>query len=747
MSDKKNISEYLEEIKTAFKNGNYKIAENILSEAAKFLAHSSNLSECEIYLWEKFGEHLISTGEIEKLSASLLNLIKIHSWNSKVHSDMLFTLHHLPNIDQQKIFEEHIKWAQIHAPVDNSEIGHDNDVDPNRRLRIGYISPDFRTHPIAFFIAPVIFSHDRQKVEVYGYGNVAKPDATTESLKSLFDNYRNILGLDDRALVDLIREDRIDILIELAGHTNDNNLTVLAQKAAPIQVSYLGYPGTTGMTQIDYRMVDEVVNVNGSQKFYTEELIYLHSPFTCYNNTELPTSPLPAERNGYITFGSFQNNCKINRDVISVWAEILKIQKNSRLLLRFAKGNEPSVREFYYKQFESLSIPRQRVEIRGWLPYIEHLQQYEGVDIALDAFPFNGHATICDALWMGVPTISLASETFASRLGLCMLKSVGLDFFSAQTTKEYIAKAVSLAQNIPSLSKIRATMRQRMLASNLYNPKILVSAMEDAYRKMWHKWCSKQSGVSCQKDKISNPAAANIILQPKAKRGILYMIWGNNEKFESTLQKSIASAKQYHPELPIHIERLKEGGKINKTRICDITPFEETVFLDNDTVVMGRLDYGFEKAKQFGLACVINECPWARRYTDSRLNGDMVEYNSGVLFFTQKAKPVFKDWEKLFPTTNASIIHIVNGKKSLMPVADQGSFALAMEQTGFLPFVLPINWNYRAQFYRACYGPIKIWHSYYDIPENLHEWNKKQSADDAILQFLLLDMTKKALTV
>jgi len=342
---------------------------------------------------------------------------------------------------------------------------------------------------------------------------------------------------------------------------------------------------------------------------------------------------------------------------------------------------------------------------------------------------------------MGVPTISLAADTFASRLGLCVLKSVGLEFFAAQTKDEYIKKAVALAQNIKSLAQIRQTTRTRMQTGNLCNRKSFVAGIEEEYRKMWRKWCLKQkeSGYIITPEIMEDAKKTNINVEVKAKRGILYMIWGDDPKHHATLQRSINSVKQYHPELPIHVEKLADGGKINKTRICSITPFDETLFLDNDTIVMDRLDFGFEKAQKHGLACVINECPWARRYSDKRLTGDMVEYNSGVLFYTKQAKPLFDTWNRIFPTTDASIHHIIDGKPCFMPVADQGSFALAFHETGFLPFVLPINWNFRAEYYRRFCGPLKIWHSYAEIPPAIYEWNKQQNADNAIIQFINLN--------
>lgn len=752
------LSAFLCRIKAAFKDGQIDLALDILSQAAKYVTETSNLSSSEALLWEKSGIQLISTGEIEQLVELLSKTVKIHPWDADVHSRMLFNLHHLPEVDQQMIFDEHKRWAQVHADANKMELFHDNVADPDRRLRIGYISPDFRMHPIAFFVDSLLDGHNRDNVEIYGYGNVVKPETSTEYLKPKFDYYRNIYGLDVQSLIRLIKDDRIDILVDIAGHTNGNSLAALAYKPAPVQVSYLGYPGTTGMRQIDYRLVDKCVNPAQSQKFYTEELVHLPEPFTCYSFTDLglPVSKLPAEQNGFITFGSFKNNCKINSQVISLWSRVMQANDNSRLLLRFAKGNNQNIRDHYLRQFERFGITPGRIEISGWMDYHEHLRQYDKVDICLDTFPFNGHTTTCDALWMGVPVISLVGDSFASRLGLSLLSSLGLEFFAAETPEEYVAKATALAHNPQAIAKFRVSMRDRILSSGLYDSKQFASGMENAYRKMWRRWCKDHSvEMSDKKTKLiqncsqqdSDPESvepAVDALQPKAKRGILYMIWGNSEKHERILLRSITSVQKYHPDLPIHVERFEAGGKINKTRICDLSPFEETAFLDNDTVVMGKLDFGFDKARQFSLACVINECPWARRYSDSRLSGDMVEYNSGVLFFTKKAKPVFDAWEKLFPTTDASIIHLKGEKNCLMPVADQGSLALAIEQTGFQPFVLPYNWNFRPSWYRSFFGPIKIWHAHYDIPEELLDSNKEQSAKDAVLRLCLFDVNPKS---
>lgn len=485
------LSAFLHRIKTVSERGQLRRATEILSCAARHVHETTSLSSHDVFLWEQFGIHLILTGEVEELLDLLPKMVKLHPWPHDIHSHMLLNLHHLPGIDPKVILEEHKRWARIHAPADTMQVLHDNDAAPDRQLRVGYISPDFRMHPVGFFIESLLTAHDRNHIEVYGYANVKKPSSTTEYLKNRFDHYRDIVGVDCQSLVNLIRADKIDILVDLAGHTNNNSLSALAYKPAPIQVSYLGYPGSTGMEQIDYRMVDSCVNTPMSQDFYVEELVYLPEPFTCcsFTDSNLPVSSLPIEQKGYITFGAFKNNCKINSRVLSLWAKILKANDESRLVLRFERGGKPFVRDHYLRQFEGLGISRDRIEIGGWMPYLEHLRQYETVDIGLDTFPFNGHKTTWDALWMGVPVISLVGDSFASRLGLDLLRSIGLEFFAAETEDEYCAKATALAQNHQALARIRSSMRERICASCLCDSKKFVMGVEKAYRRMWHQWC------------------------------------------------------------------------------------------------------------------------------------------------------------------------------------------------------------------------------------------------------------------
>ncbi|MBW8039428.1 MAG: tetratricopeptide repeat protein [Planctomycetes bacterium] len=438
---------------------------------------------------------LMQTGKTQEAIELLRKAVKDVPTNVLAHSNLLLHLHHQADIDPHKFFDEHKKWGQNHAPPELARVSHKNIPDPDRRLRIGYISPDYRRHSVAYFFEPILGQRDRGAVEVYGYGNVNIPDRVTRRLKQKFDYYRDIRGVSDEEVARMIEHDQIDILVDLSGHTADNRLLVLAYKPAPVQVTYLGYPNTTGMQQVDYRFTDSVVDPDGSQKFYVEDLVYLPEGFLCYypsDNASL-VAPLPAIENGFITFGSFNNNRKISDTILSLWAQILKATHNSRLLLKFRGGKDQEVKNYYLRQLERLKIPRETVEIHGLKNPTEHLRLYDQVDIALDTYPYNGTTTTCEALWMGVPVVSLFGRHHASRVGLSILSSVGLEFFAASTPEQYIAKATALASKPHALAKIRDSMRGRMAASTLCDARKFAQHVETAYRKMWLRWCQGQN--------------------------------------------------------------------------------------------------------------------------------------------------------------------------------------------------------------------------------------------------------------
>ncbi|MBW8001493.1 MAG: tetratricopeptide repeat protein [Planctomycetes bacterium] len=454
-------------------------------------------------LWANLARVLMETGQIQNGIDLLRKAIDHMPENAHAHSNLLFRLHQLPQLDPKMLYDEHKKWAQKYAPISLAKSSHGNNPDPDRKLKVGYISPDFRMHPVAFFFEPLLDGHNRDAVEVYGYGNVAYPDTVTERFKSKFDNYRDIYQIDDKQVVNLIEEDQIDILVDLAGHTSDNRLGVMACKPAPVQVTYLGYSDTTGMEAIDYRMTDSITNPPQSQQYYSEKLVCLPGVFSCYRPLDFAPSltPLPASQKGHVTFASFNNSCKIHLPTVELWAKILKANDNSRMIIRFKGGDDEGVKQHWANQFEQLGILQNRVDVGGWKSLADHLEIYSEVDIILDTYPFNGHTNTCEALWMGVPTISLIGQCHVSRFGLSMLSCVGLEFFAASTGDEYVKKAIVLAQNLEALSILRRTMRGRISASGLCYSKGFGRKVEAAYRKMWHQWCQSK-GVDISKEHI-----------------------------------------------------------------------------------------------------------------------------------------------------------------------------------------------------------------------------------------------------
>ncbi len=465
-----------------------------LSEAIRNREKALELCPDEASLYHDLGCSLIFVGRRKQGIEMLRRAVEIAPDDPSIHSALLFRLHHMPELDPSSLFEEHKRWAQIHASTNLAKKSHDNVPDPNRRLRVGYISPDFRMHPVAYNFEAFLSGRDHDAVEVYGYGNVACPDSMTERLAGQFDHYRNIRGVDDREVASMIERDKIDILVPVAGHTPDHRLLAAAYKPAPIAVDYGGI-NTSGMEQIDYRLTDRILDRPESQEFYAEKLVYLPGGLICYSPPDHapPVGPLPALANGYVTFGVFNNGSKINPEMMSLWAQILKANGKAQLLLKSRAGDDKGLQDSYYDQFEQLGISPDRIEIHGQKPSVEYLQLFNQVDIALDTYPYNGCMTTLEGLWMGVPLVSLLGENYVSRGGLSMLTRIGLEHLVACSAEEYVAKACELAQDLESLVDIRFSIRQRMAASTLCDAKVFAHSVETAYRQMWHKWCQDQS--------------------------------------------------------------------------------------------------------------------------------------------------------------------------------------------------------------------------------------------------------------
>lgn len=445
--------------------------------------------------WNNLAHALEKQGEVGEAIACYRRALELDTGFALAHSNLLLCLHYQPELDRDEIYAEHRRWAARHVPPVAMLRRHDNEPDPDRPLRIGYLSPDFRTHAVAYFIEPVLACHDRRSFRVICYSNVTRADATTARLRSLADEWVEIHEMGDEAAAGLIRAGGVDILVDLAGHTAGGRLGIAARKPAPVIVNWLGYPDTTGLETVDYRITDEMADPPGeADRYYTEELVRVPVPFLCYRPAEdaPEVGPLPAPGRGAVTFGGFHNLAKINRRVASCWGAILRRVPGSRLLLKTAALDDAGARERLARLLAESGVPLERVEMRGHSRGLsDHLARYGEVDLALDTFPYAGTTTTCEALWMGVPVVTLAGRAHVSRTGLSILKAVGLEELAASKEEEYVEIAASLAGDLEKLAELRAGMRQRLRGSRLLRAGEFVRDLEQAYRGMWKRWCAR----------------------------------------------------------------------------------------------------------------------------------------------------------------------------------------------------------------------------------------------------------------
>ena len=434
-------------------------------------------------------------GKIEKAIEGFRHVIQSTPNDPLANSNLLFCLSYLQDIDPETVFRQHQEWAKRHAPEDSGASREfANDPTVNRRIRVGYVSPDFRIHSVVFFIHALIQGHDRGQVEVYCYADVAKPDDVTQSMMANADHWRNIHKMPDDKVFESIQKDQIDILVDLTGHTGNNRMKLFASKPAPVQVSYLGYPNTTGLPSMDYRITDATADPPGmTDSYYTEELIRLPGGFLCYQPSlgSPGISDAPCLKNGYITFGSFNNRAKINEKVVAIWSDLLKQVDNSRLILKSSISSDQRAKQQLLSLFVQNGVDASRIEILPYLPFNEHLTQYHRVDIALDTFPYNGTTTTCEALWMGVPVITLTGNTHASRVGTSILGQIAFHEGIAASESDYIQKAVRLAGDTDFLQSWKSICRDKMQASPLMDQQGFVLKLEAAYRRIWQNRCAR----------------------------------------------------------------------------------------------------------------------------------------------------------------------------------------------------------------------------------------------------------------
>ena len=436
---------------------------------------------------------LKSQGRIAESLVQYKKAIELDPGYAEVHSNYLFAMHSDPAISIGEIYRESLNWAARHAdPI--SWLLHHNDRNPNRRLRIGYVSGDLHEHALVRYFEPVIRSHDKSQVEIFCYANQPRDDAVTERLKSYADCWRNIFRLSDDAAAALIQEDKIDILIDLSGHTSYNRLLLFARKPAPLQATWIGYFNTVGMKAMDYLITDRFLLPPEEEHLYVEKPLRLPNSSVVYSTYTFPieVNALPALINGYITFGSFNAISKITPQVNKIWAEILKRVPNAVLYFKSKSFGNIAIQQQYRDQFSAFGVDSARLKFSGASPLEEYLEHYNYVDIGLDPFPYNGSTTTRDSFWMGVPVVAIKGDRLVSHTGESLLGALGLEEFIAGDEIEYVEKAVAMANNLPRLAEVRASLRQTLTAAPLTNPILFTRGLEEAFRDIWKEWCSKQ---------------------------------------------------------------------------------------------------------------------------------------------------------------------------------------------------------------------------------------------------------------
>lgn len=438
-------------------------------------------------------------GTIEESIAAYRECLRLKPNYPEARSNLLFALNYDVNIPPEELMLEYKAWDKLYGRTDIPYPPHTNIPDPKRRLRVGYVSPDFRLHSVSYFIEPLITAHNREHFEVVAYAQVPNPDHVTERIKSKVDLWRSTCGINDEQLADMVRRDQIDILVDLTGHTGRNRLPTFAFKPAPIQITYLGYPNTTGLSRMDYRISDYESDPVDATAWHSEEVVRLPHGFLCYQPSldAPPISLPPVLSKGHITFGSFNSQSKVHKDVIKLWAQTMHAVPKSRMYLKSRPLADAGIRDRVWREFQMHGIDRTRVDLMGQVAATEHhLSLYNGVDIALDTFPYNGTTTTCESLWMGVPVITLKGKTHASRVGVSLLTRIGLPELIGETPEDYVRITRELCEDRQRLLALRWSLRNRITRSDLCNRELITGDMERAYRSLWERWCESQTITS-----------------------------------------------------------------------------------------------------------------------------------------------------------------------------------------------------------------------------------------------------------
>jgi predicted O-linked N-acetylglucosamine transferase (SPINDLY family) len=443
------------------------------------------------------GTVLKDQGLVAEATIQVQRALELRPGFTEAHSNLLMNLQYMDDVTVDALYHAHLDWVSRQIAKDVRPVSdHRNSFHPDRPLRIGYLSPDFCTHPVGLFLAPVLESHDRSRVHVTCYDDLYQGDAVTQRLRSAADEWRSITGLGDGRVAETIRSDEIDILVDLAGHTANNRMRLFARKPAPVQATWIGYLHSTGLPQMDYLIADAVAVTEDTGQRFSETVIRLPECFLCYGQPENRPEPVPppAVANGYVTFGCYNNLAKVSDETLKLWKGILDNKANSRLVLKNSVFDDADFRDEYMQKLKALGFEATRLILDGSSTHGEYFSSYGQIDIALDTSPFSGGTVSADALWMGVPVVTLAGDRMASRTSASILKCLGLDFLVTHDRDAYVNAALSLAEDEAKLTTLRDGMRRRFCHTALGEPAQFTANLETVYRHMWHRWCRQRNG-------------------------------------------------------------------------------------------------------------------------------------------------------------------------------------------------------------------------------------------------------------
>ena len=464
------------------------------SEAVSYYEAAAKHSALKVQACTNLGNLLVDMGRPDQAERCYRSALCCSPGDGIAASALLLSLNYRVDLTPAAIFAEHRRWSSTRMPP---ETGRRRRTHPSGRppkLRVGYLSQEFRQHSVACFLEPLLRQHDKSRFMIFGYSDTRESDAVTDRMRRCCDHWIDVVALSDAQICQRIIDHRIDILIDVSGHTG-KRLGVFASRPAPVQVSYLGYPNTTGLATMDYRITDQWADPPGSEQFYTEKLIRLPTGFLCYQSDCPLVTPgnatLPAGER--ITLASFNNAAKINDAVIAVWSQILHELGQAKLVLKYHLFADRRCCEWFAERFSAAGISADRLDFRGWAPNRRaHLEQYRDVDIALDTFPYNGATTTCEALWQNVPVLTVVGDRHAARVGHSILQSANMTELIATDKSDYVAKVVRLVREKGRLSAVRQDLADRLPRAPLCDPQTFTRHFEQALERAWYDKARKQ---------------------------------------------------------------------------------------------------------------------------------------------------------------------------------------------------------------------------------------------------------------